>query len=168
MTRPMRKLEMVQLVKQEVRALLRLSPWLLLSLLVAAVLWSADLTTTSGLFQSPPEGTPPVITPTLTLTPTLEMTPTPAITPTATEVPPLPPAGGETGVPETPVDESERYAEEETDLAYDWGMFLDSAALMASYAWLCCGVLLFIAIPVLFVVLWVAARRRQQGEEDDV
>ena len=181
MTRPMSKLEIVQLVRREVRALLKLSPWLLLCFLLAAVLWSADLTTTAGLFQSPPDSTPPaasgtpvesataVVTPTLGLTPTLAPPPTgdltpaaePVVSPTVTTVPSaIPPTD------ETAGQESERYAEEDASLAFEWGMLFDSVALMASYAWLCCGALVFLAIPVFFVVLWVTARRRQQGEEE--
>jgi hypothetical protein len=181
MTRPMSKLEIVQLVRREVRALLKLSPWLLLSLLLAAVLWSADLTTTAGLFQSPPDLTPPaesltpVVTPTLELIPTLAPSPTveltlttqPVVSPTVTEVPSATPPPEETDSPETAGDESERYAEEDAGLAFEWGMLFDSVALMASYAWLCCGALVFLAIPVFFVVLWVAARRRQQAEEEE-
>jgi hypothetical protein len=174
-------------MRREVKALARLSPWLLLSLLLAALLWSVDLTTTSGLFQSPPEGSPPpgpegaTITPTLTLTPTLEpaataqptptlelsptVTATPVVTPTAVPEPTVSPPEEEGGSPETPEAGSERYAEEDAALAFEWGMLFDSVALMASYAWLCCGVLVFVSIPILFVVLWVAARRRQQSEE---
>jgi hypothetical protein len=186
----MRKLEIVQLVRREVRALLKLSPWLLLSFLLAAVLWSVDLTMTAGLFQSPPELTPPaeagtpvitptlaltpVVTPTLALTPTLAPSPTvdliltaePVVSPTVTAVPSAPPPTDETGSSEAAGDESERYADEEASLAFEWGMLFDSVALMASYAWLCCGALAFLAIPVFFVVLWVTARRRQQGEEE--
>jgi hypothetical protein len=44
-------------------------------------------------------------------------------------------------------------------------MLFDSLALLLSYAWLCCGGLLFLAIPLVFVVLWVASKRRQQQEE---
>jgi hypothetical protein len=182
----MRKLEMVQLLRRDVKALIKLSPWLLLSLLLAAVLWSTDLSTSSGLFQSPPETTPPtgpgtpVVTPTLTLTPSVTLTPTAVVTPTAgmtptaevtatlapevsptvTEVPPAPAPTEETGSPGAPDDESRRYNDEDASLSYEWGMLFDSVALMASYAWLCCGGLIFLLIPVVFVALWVAYRRQ--------
>jgi hypothetical protein len=45
-------------------------------------------------------------------------------------------------------------------------MLFDSVSLFLSYAWLCCGVLLFLAVPVVFIVLWVASRRRRQQEEE--
>jgi hypothetical protein len=44
-------------------------------------------------------------------------------------------------------------------------MLVDSAALALSYAGLCCGVLIFLSIPVFFLVLWLASKRREQGEE---
>ena len=194
MTRLMRKLEIVRLARREVEALLRLNPWLLASLLLAAVLWFADLSVTSGLFQSPPASTPtgepsaPVLTPTLTLTltltpseaatPTVEPTATtePTVSPTPTEVPatpteapatitPAPSPTGEAGGPEATDHKRQRYSEEGTDLKYDWDMLFDTVALAASYLWLCCGVLVLVAIPAFFVVLWVAGKRRRQREE---
>jgi hypothetical protein len=44
-------------------------------------------------------------------------------------------------------------------------MLFDSLALAASYLWLCCGVILLLGVPLLFIVLWVASRRRNQPEE---
>jgi hypothetical protein len=44
-------------------------------------------------------------------------------------------------------------------------MLFDSIALFLSYLWLCCGALIFMAIPVVFVVLWVASKNRRQQEE---
>ncbi|MGC9336333.1 MAG: hypothetical protein ACP5JJ_19520, partial [Anaerolineae bacterium] len=112
------------------------------------------------------------LVPTLTVevTPTLTPSSTPTLTPTLTptETPP-PPA--ETAIPEvTPlvedIDEgSQRYREGDSDVAVDWGMLFDSVALALSYIWLGCGVLIFMAIPVLFAVLWVAGKRRQQPPE---
>jgi cytoskeletal protein RodZ len=194
MTRPMKKLEIVELARREVKAVLKLSPWLLASLLLAAVLWSTDLAATSGLFQSPPEATPttepstPVVTPTLTLTPTLGPTeaPPPTVEPTVTAEPALPPAETEvpaipTEVPPTtaptasPIDEGaepeptedevQHYADENADLTFEWGMLFDSVALGASAVWLCCGVLVVLGIPVFFFALWVVGKRRRQDEE---
>ncbi len=198
MTRPMRKLELIQLVRREARTLLKLSPWLLASLLLAAVMWCADLTTTSGLFQSPPEitDTPlppapevtftptltPTWTPTGTLPPPVELTPsveptipltptevsaTPTLTPTelAPTSTPSPSPTSEAGEPEPTEDESQRYADQDVDLEYEWSMLFDSVALGVSYLWLCCGVLVFLGIPVFFIVLWVASNRRKQGGE---
>jgi hypothetical protein len=47
-------------------------------------------------------------------------------------------------------------------------MLFDSMALFFSYVWLCCGILLFIAVPLFFFVLWRTSASRQdeagQGE----
>lgn len=109
----------------------------------------------------------PSLTPELTLTPPPELTPGGTVSPTATvvtgTVSPEPSPSGEASA--TP-DDRERYPEGESNLAYDWGMLFDSVSLFLSYAWLCCGVLAFIAVPVVFIVLWVASKRRQQPEEE--
>jgi hypothetical protein len=55
--------------------------------------------------------------------------------------------------------------EDEGDLAFDWAELFDALALGATYVWLCCGVLIFLSIPVVFAVLWVTYKRRQ-GTED--
>jgi hypothetical protein len=102
--RSMRTMEIVRFLRQEVKAALKLSPWLLISLLVAAVLVGVDPAATWGLFQSPlPAATSPLPTETVALPPetlppppemptlaaTLIVTPTqtPIITATATLVP---------------------------------------------------------------------------------
>ena len=61
--------------------------------------------------------------------------------------------------------QEERYADENTGLKFEWGRLFDSTALFLSYVWLCCGVFVFLAIPIAFVVLWQASKRRQQGGE---
>ncbi len=185
----MRKPVVVRRVRDEIRAAFKLSPVLLGALLFVLLVWRIDSTATSGLFQSPPAGTPtaeltpPVPPETPTLGPA--QTPTVAVTPTLTpELPPVVSTEGPTaeltatsmpveGLPTaapvpSPTDESEgrqRYPEDESNLQFEWGMLFDSAALFFSYAWLCCGVLLFLAIPIVFIVLWVASRRRRQQEE---
>jgi hypothetical protein len=190
--------KIVKLVRREIRALLKLSPWVLVSLLFAAVLWHTDLAAFSGLFQSPatptatselptptetlaPTETPTVapteeptvapaettvVTPTETLVPTEAVPPTAENTATATTAPPSatpqPTATLASGA--TP-DESQRYPDEGQQLKFDWGMLFDSVALGLSYVWLCCGILIFVSIPIIFVILWVMSKRRQQQEE---
>jgi hypothetical protein len=44
-------------------------------------------------------------------------------------------------------------------------MLFDSLALGASYVWLCCGILLLLGIPAVFVALWAASKRRAEQEE---
>jgi hypothetical protein len=93
----------------------------------------------------------PTLTVTLTATVTATMTPTLTAEATATASPsPSPTAGTD---------------EDEGDLAFDWAELFDALALGATYVWLCCGVLIFLSIPVVFAVLWVTYKRRQ-GTED--
>ncbi len=204
--------KIVEMVRREVRGLLKLSPWVLAALLLGAVLWRTDLAAVSGLFQSdlqqspltptatspPPTAVPtqvPTQAPTAapTVAPTSEVTSTPVATATATleatatalpapptETPTLEPsATPTTALPSaTPVlsptaevqptvDESQRYPDEDTALRFDWGMLFDSVALGVSYIWLCCGILLFLAVPLVFVLLWVASKRRTEAQQEE-
>ena len=184
----MKNKRIMDTVRREAKALIKLSPWILVSLLLALGLQRADLVATSGLFQSPatstpptePSATPEVPEPTATeaLPPTSP--PTPTLMPTATEVPATPTALPPTATftppptvesvratptPTQTIDERRRYAEEGTDLVFEWGTLFDSVALGVSYIWLCCGVLVFLLIPVIFIVLWAASRRRKQQQE---
>lgn len=116
------------------------------------------------------EATLPVPTETLTVIPTetvtVEATQTPVPTETVTAEPPTASAEPSASVEaEATPGDRERYPEGESNLKFDWGMLFDSVSLFLSYAWLCCGVLVFLAVPVVFIVLWVASRRRQQQEE---
>jgi hypothetical protein len=187
----MEKQRIAQALRQEARALLKISPWVLALLLLVALLWRIDLAATSGLFQSPPEETPtlesttepatPVVTATLALTPTLAPTeaptatlqptltvePTSTMEPTAppTEAPPtatlVPSPTSDAGEPEAE-QEPQRYADEDANFVFDWSMLVDTVALGASYIWLCCGVLLLVGLPVLFIALWVVSKRRKE------
>lgn len=190
--------------------MLRVSPLVLASLVLVALLWRTDSAAISGLFQSSPvETPPPSVTPIATIQPTVAPTntlqptaiespgatstadtatavpsdtptvapPTETVTPTETAVPtePLPTdtpvasATSEAAEPEATPDESQRYPEGESNLRFEWGMLFDSMALFFSYVWLCCGILLFIAVPIFFFVLWraSAARREEAGQEEN-
>jgi hypothetical protein len=176
------------------RTVLRLSPWLLVSLLLAAVLGSTDTAAVSGLFQSPATDTPtsepttppqdtPTVPPEATATVPAEATPTelptatteptatvlPTDTPPPTEAPPTAtntPVPTDAGAQAQPTEDgSTRYADEESTLRFEWGMLFDSIALGLSYTWLCCGALVLVSVPIVFVVLWVASKRRRQQKE---
>jgi hypothetical protein len=92
-------------LRREAKAALRLSPWLLASLLLAALLWRSDLAAMGGMFQSSPPIAQPTAVPTLTPTATSEGVP-----PTVTTEAPVPTAtiGGPTetatieAIPEQP------------------------------------------------------------------
>jgi cytoskeletal protein RodZ len=205
MDRPMKRLEPGRRMQQEIRGMLKLSPLVLASLLLAALVWRTDSAAISGLFQSSPVETPipsvtsspePTVTATtpgpsampsaspgvtLTAAPTESVAPvetsTPApptetVSPAATSAPTEPtptetPVASPTSVtaePEETPDESQRYPEGESNLRFEWGMLFDSVALFLSYGWLCCGILVFLAIPVLFIVLWRASSGRQEQD----
>lgn len=96
-------------------------------------------------------------------TPTVVPTETPAeLSPTAT---PTPTPSTAAGTVEPTPDDSQRYPDDETDLRFEWGMLFDSVSLLLSYIWLFCGVLVFLTVPIIFIVLWVASKRRQQQQE---
>jgi hypothetical protein len=120
------------------------------------------------------EATWPVPTETLTVVPSETATTEPTQTPEMATLTPTVTSTTETAVPEpsatveaeaTP-DDRARYTEGESNLKFEWGMLFDSVSLFLSYAWLCCGVLVFVAVPVVFIVLWVASRRRRQQEQE--
>jgi cobalamin biosynthesis Mg chelatase CobN len=183
----MKNLELVRLVRREARGMRKLIPWVVVSLLLAAVLWRTDLAATSGLFQSPATLTPttepttptpeaatptpgtPTQSPTQTVTESPSATPQPSdtpasATPTATDTPspsPTPDEGQGTQEP----DEEGRYPDEDSNVAFEWGMLFDTVALAISRMWLCCGILVLVGIPVAFGILWVASKRREQQEE---
>ncbi len=203
----MEKLDIVNWLRREARALLRFSPWILLSLLVAALMWRTDLAATSGLFQSPPTASPtprpasptptsvltatPTLTPTVVLTATVQPTETlepsatpteapaeptrtplePTRTPAATEAPPtiapVPSATGGRGNLGPESGETQPDAGEDLALQFEWGELFDALALGASYLWMCCGIIVLLSIPVLFVVLWAASNRRQQEQDQE-
>jgi hypothetical protein len=186
MTRLIENSELGRQVRWEIRGLLKLSPWLLASLLLTVAALGTDSAVVSGLFQSPPTVTPtvdvtltPEVSPTLPPTeapsatpPPVEptTTPPPTLTPVPTETPPpptSPPSPTEAPSatlvePTVMPDEQGRYADEDTGLKFEWGMLFDSAALGLSYLWLCCGVFIVLGIPVFFVILWVAGKRRRR------
>jgi hypothetical protein len=165
--------------------------WLLLVGLVVALLLGGGTAAADRLFQSPPTDTvapsptsPSTSTPTPTSqdtpgppTATLEPsqtaspaaptadTPTPEASPTDVEsvvpapdtlTPTAPPAATE------PSPGSDRYTPSEGELVFDWRLLVDTLILGLSWSWLCCGVLLLVAIPVGVAVIYVVNRRRQE------
>jgi hypothetical protein len=191
----MRESKLARWAGREARAILKLSPWIVIALLMVAAFWGSDTAALSGLFQSPPTLTPtvpatetpeatatlpptevPAETPTLPPTETATQAPTAAATdtfqPTATDTPQpaateadLAPAADETPGAEGDQADRQRYAQGESDLKFEWPMLFDSVALGLSYAWLCCGVLILVGIPLIFIVLWVASRSRRGSDE---
>ncbi len=52
------------------------------------------------------------------------------------------------------------------EIVIDSGLLIDSILVYISYAWLCCGVLAFILIPVIFLALYVLGIRRAKNSEE--
>lgn len=137
-----------------------------------AIIPSVTTAPTSGATEQPTEGpTPEPTAPEPTATGEVTPTQPPAATdtPTPSDQPqtatPVPSPTGFPGEASPTPDEDQRYAEGESNLKFEWSMLFDSVALLLSYLWLCCGGLLFLAIPLMFVILWVVGRRRQEQEE---
>jgi hypothetical protein len=183
-TQPMKNQKIIRQIQREVKAVVKLIPLIVVSLLLVAFFWRADLAATSGLFQSPPTSEPaspaPEVSPTditpeapTAEVPTATTEPTATLPPTETATLP-PPTATETPVPTsfvatatfTPTpDDNQRYADEDSNVKFEFGALFDSVALAASYIWLCCGLFLLFLFPLLFVALWVASVRRRKREE---
>jgi hypothetical protein len=178
-----------KVVVPQVGSLLKLVPWLLLTCLMAAVLWRTQALAGASLFQSdvptPTEvasPTPEVPTPTTApVTPTLTVAPvstetlptvTPMVPPTPTPEPPtaaptatatMAPQRVATRSPAPISDEAQRYPDEEANLRFRWRTLFDSLALGVSYLWLVCGVGLVALLVLLLVVFWLKGRRSGPG-----
>lgn len=83
-----------------------------------------------------------------------------AAVPEATEEEPDTSAGAEAEPPG-------RYPDEESPVRFEWDTLFDSLALGLSYGWLCCGVVLLIALPGFFLALWARGKREQEPEEGE-
>jgi hypothetical protein len=107
--------------------------------------------TEQGAPPAPPAATQapaePPAAPAPTLAPPTEAAP-PEAAPTQRVAPPIVP--GQETQPDT------------GEVVVDSGLLIDSILVYASYAWLCCGILLFILIPIAFIGLyiWGAQRRK--------
>lgn len=51
----------------------------------------------------------------------------------------------------------------QSEIVVDSGLLIDSVLVYLSYAWLCCGVIIFIMIPILFLVLYVWGSQRARS-----
>jgi hypothetical protein len=90
--------------------------------------------------------------------------PEPTLTATA-----VAPTATDTAVPASPVPAEaagDRYADEDSNVRFDWRLLFDSVALGLSYLWLGCGALLLLIVPLFFFVLWFLGKRREEQVED--
>jgi hypothetical protein len=88
--------------------------------------------------------------------------------PPAGQAPAPPPPPAAQPQPVTPVPQVAPPAAEEQggsgEVVIDNGLLIDSILVYVSYGWLCCGILLFILIPIVFLGLYIwGAQRRKNG-----
>ena len=50
----------------------------------------------------------------------------------------------------------------ETEVVVDSGLLIDSVLVYVSYVWLCCGVIAFVSIPIIFLALYVWGSQRSR------
>ncbi len=87
--------------------------------------------------------------------------------------------GGEALVPEEPLPESSRpersrrdeitlddEGEESSNLILDQIELIDTIVVSGAYVWLCCGVVLFLLVPVFMLLLYIRGRSRIGSEGD--
>ena len=54
----------------------------------------------------------------------------------------------------------------QSEMVIDSGLLIDSVLVYISYAWLCCGVIAFVMIPVVFLVLYVLGVKRSRNANE--
>lgn len=118
----------------------------------------------------PPEPLPPIQPPAQPeqLPPPAAAEPTQPPPPQPEQAPPAEPPPPEQNVdaaPPTPIPPPPRPAEESgpAEVVIDSGLLIDSILVYISYVWLCCGVILFITIPIVFLLLYVVGSRRNRN-----
>ncbi len=82
----------------------------------------------------------------------------------ATAAPPPPPAEEQVTPAPLPVVPGEE-TQPGGEVIIDSGLLIDSILVYASYAWLCCGILLFILIPLAFVGLYIWGVQRKKNAD---
>ncbi len=61
---------------------------------------------------------------------------------------------------EVPIPEAEVQPTRMPEMVVDQGLLIDTVVVYAAYLWLCCGVLAFIFIPLIFLLLYAWGKRR--------
>lgn len=59
-----------------------------------------------------------------------------------------------------PIPEGEVQPTTMPEVVVDRGLLIDTALVYAAYVWLCCGVLAFLTIPLIFLILYAWGKRR--------
>ena len=120
----------------------------------------------------PPPATPTPVPPPPEAQPPTQEPPPPPVEPqlpppTDTPPPPVEPQPAQPELPEVvevpnPI-QSVPVNPGQPEVVIDSGLLIDSVLVYMSYAWLCCGVTIFIMIPVLFLVLYVWGSQRAKN-----
>jgi hypothetical protein len=111
-----------------------------------------------------------------TQAPANQSTPAPADSDSSTPIPPLaeqetldlPPETESEEAPSTPIEGDESFVEEDTgsrNFILDRAELIDSVVVTGAYVWLCCGVMLFLLVPIFMLVLYVRGRSKIINEE---
>lgn len=54
----------------------------------------------------------------------------------------------------------------QSEMVIDSGLLIDSVLVYISYAWLCCGVIAFVMIPIVFLVLYILGVKRSRNANE--
>ncbi len=141
----------------------------ILAVLLTSLFLTHQVGAESSLFQSPPAqpaevaATPAPITPTETIvlpTATLPLPPTIAPTPLPVEATP-------------PTSEPELNPSEATsaERIFDQAEFIDTVVIFFSWIWLCCGIALFLTVPLVMLLLQIRggvklSRQRKKARDN--
>lgn len=144
-----------------------LLPLLTVSIVITILLATSTVTAETALFQSPPEEPPPtpILEPTAIPLPT--DTPNPIDTPEpelpATDLPISTPSLAEPGPQPEPilpgVNDFPQIEEPDNGrgnrFSFDRAEFIDTFIIFGSWIWLCCGILIFLSVPLLLLLLQI-------------
>lgn len=149
---------------------------LTLSIVITTLLVTSPVTAETALFQSPPEEPLPTDTPipAPTATPIPINTPEPEL-PAAVDIPTSTPALAEPGPQSEPilpgVNDFPQIEEPDNGggkrFSFDRAEYIDTLIIFGSWIWLCCGILIFLSVPLLLLLLQIRGSsllRKQRTE----
>lgn len=113
----------------------------------------------------PPPTQPPPVQPVQQVEPVIPPPEQPAPVQQPTQPPVEQPAQPQISAPPAPPPPAQDNSAP-PEIVIDSGLLIDSILVYISYAWLCCGVLAFILIPVIFLALYVLGIRRSRNSEE--
>jgi hypothetical protein len=108
--------------------------------------------------EQPPAEQPPAIQPSTMQSPVAQ--------PPAEQPPGQEPLPAEPVQPVGGTDFNYAADEEDPNLVLDEAELIDSVVVSGAYVWLCCGVILFLVVPLSLLLLYIRGRSRITKEED--